>query len=412
MHKLALLVLATLGIVSAEEKPCTLRSGGIYYNLNPLKSTSKDYEFRTREDHLFVLNICRGPVRETFGMNDVDNPDIGGFVRRDHGDFSIGALNTTVTVQDSRPRITMANGSRCRSKMGNNQLRASTVIEFICDSSVSGNGMPRLVAQLPPGDDDDACAFFFEWRSGFACPTSEPGTFWSFLWSSILTLIALALLYLAAGTIYNRYVLHLRGVDQIPKFSSESMKYHAREALNLLMDLAGSMRSGGAYNRTSASSYRSGLPTQRTTISPSVNPVSHQSLISSPGVDCPTHSNGSGFVTPQRAAAMGRMNPVSHQAQVPSQQVGTPPSSSAHGHPNPTVPPEKTPELIPTADLGELEEEFEFKVGEDEDEGEGENMPLVPDSTNGVGATSSSSSGTGDGNSAGNAIGKGRVICL
>jgi hypothetical protein len=41
---------------------------------------------------------------------------------------------------------------------------ALTVIEFVCDISVFGTGMPRLIAQLPPGDDEDACAFVLEWR--------------------------------------------------------------------------------------------------------------------------------------------------------------------------------------------------------------------------------------------------------
>ena len=54
-----------------------------------LLSSSEDYEFQTPGNHLFALNICRSPVRETFGLKDVDI-DIGGFVRRDHGDFSIG----------------------------------------------------------------------------------------------------------------------------------------------------------------------------------------------------------------------------------------------------------------------------------------------------------------------------------
>lgn len=39
------------------------------------------------------------------------------------------------------------------------------MVEFVCDSSVFGSGMPRLVAQLPPGDDEDACAFFIEWKT-------------------------------------------------------------------------------------------------------------------------------------------------------------------------------------------------------------------------------------------------------
>jgi hypothetical protein len=59
----------------------------------------------------------------------------------------------------------MSNGSWCKSKAGDNQIRASTVVEFVCDTSVFGSGTPRLVAQLPPGDDEDACAFVIEWRT-------------------------------------------------------------------------------------------------------------------------------------------------------------------------------------------------------------------------------------------------------
>ena len=113
MYWRTLFLLAAAGAASAYEKPCTIHHGGKFYDLNSLKATryvywswqvcicvfsrlelllssSEDYEFRTPGDHLFAMNICRSPVRETFGLNDVDSPDIGGFVRRDHGDFSIG----------------------------------------------------------------------------------------------------------------------------------------------------------------------------------------------------------------------------------------------------------------------------------------------------------------------------------
>lgn len=57
--------------------------------------------------------------------------------------------------------MTMSQGSKCADS---GQL-ASSVIEFVCDTSIFDTGAPRLVAQLPPGNEDDACAFFFEWRS-------------------------------------------------------------------------------------------------------------------------------------------------------------------------------------------------------------------------------------------------------
>lgn len=60
--------------------------------------SSKDYEFQTPGDHLFAINICKRPVRESFGLKDVDEAEIGGFVRRDHGDFSIGCVSSIEVV--------------------------------------------------------------------------------------------------------------------------------------------------------------------------------------------------------------------------------------------------------------------------------------------------------------------------
>ena len=44
-------------------------------------------------------------------------------------------------------------------------IRASSVVGFVCDTSVSGFGTPRLLAALPPGDDEAACAFIIEWKT-------------------------------------------------------------------------------------------------------------------------------------------------------------------------------------------------------------------------------------------------------
>jgi cation-dependent mannose-6-phosphate receptor len=93
--------------MAADETPCTLHATGKYFDLSPLKSryakcasigrrtltvllSSKDYEFKSPGGHTFTINVCRSPVREAFGLKDVDEKDIGGFLRRDHGDFSIG----------------------------------------------------------------------------------------------------------------------------------------------------------------------------------------------------------------------------------------------------------------------------------------------------------------------------------
>lgn len=45
-----------------------------------------------------------------------------------------------------------------------------------------------------------------------------------------MTFVFLLMAYLAIGTAYNRYALHLSGFDQLPRFSLESARYHAGEA--------------------------------------------------------------------------------------------------------------------------------------------------------------------------------------
>lgn len=93
----------------------------------------------------------------------------------------------------------LSDGSSCKANPGgsNLDLKASTIIEFICDTSIFGAGQPRLVGQLPPGDDEVGCAYFIEWgthvsdlsfsvqciltqSAQFACPTSEDGGVWGF----------------------------------------------------------------------------------------------------------------------------------------------------------------------------------------------------------------------------------------
>jgi len=61
----------------------------------------------------------------------------------------------------------MSDGSRCKLKAGEQagDIRASTLVEFVCDTSIFATGAPQLLAQLPPGDEESACAFVIEWRT-------------------------------------------------------------------------------------------------------------------------------------------------------------------------------------------------------------------------------------------------------
>ncbi|TBU62101.1 mannose-6-phosphate receptor binding domain-containing protein [Dichomitus squalens] len=210
---LASVLLSGVGVVRADEKPCTTHDSGNYYDLGRL-SASKDYEFTSYSGQKYVLNVCK-PISTEVWSPRVDKPeDVAGYTERGHGGFSMGDVNTTVLFREGNPVILMTDGSPCPSA---GSLTASTAIRFVCDSS-AGTGTPKMIATLPP-DEETACAFFVEWRTEMACPTSEGGVFGTIV--SVLAIIAAVVfaLYLVGGTLYNRYVLQLRGVDQVPRVS-------------------------------------------------------------------------------------------------------------------------------------------------------------------------------------------------
>jgi hypothetical protein len=75
--------------------------------------------------------------------------------------------NQTLSLTASGPRLTLTDGSYCKTSSDETiqKMRASTVIDFICDMSIFGTGTPHLIAQLPPNDENAACGFYFEWKT-------------------------------------------------------------------------------------------------------------------------------------------------------------------------------------------------------------------------------------------------------
>jgi len=200
--------------VMAEDGPCTARDGDNYYDLSSL-SANKDYEFNSHTGVKFVINVCKPILSERWALK-IDRPeDVGGIVQHERGSFSIGYANTSLAVLNGNPVSVMTGGSECANTQG---TYASSAIRFVCDTSVFGAGKPELVAQLPP-DDNDACAFFLEWRTHVACPTHEKTGAVGFVTVVLAILGTLFMLYILVGTFYNRYVLELRGFDQIPRVS-------------------------------------------------------------------------------------------------------------------------------------------------------------------------------------------------
>ncbi|KAK7036183.1 PLCXc domain-containing protein [Favolaschia claudopus] len=244
---LLLLTFLLLPFAYADDKPCTGRNAGKFYDLNSLQS-AKDYTMKTAQGHELVLSACKSVSHETWGLKVQDPGIVGGFVRRGHGDFSLGQINTTLSFSGraNYPHLTYKSGSKCLDSNGKTieNLRGSTEIEFICDPS-AGKGNPRLIAQLPPGGDDEACAWVFEWRTAAACPTSEGITFGGVIWFLFISFLVLLALYLLIGTLYNFFALGLTGTDAFPRFSVASMMYHGQEAFNMAGEWWNSGRGDG-----------------------------------------------------------------------------------------------------------------------------------------------------------------------
>ncbi len=187
--------------------------------------------------------------------------------------------------------------------------------------------------------------------------------------------------YTILGTLYNRFVLDLRGYDQIPQFSFESMKYHVKEGFEWTKDMAGILFVN-FFDRSPHSSMRSNHP--RTP-----NPVSHQAQVSGMGSNHDLEQGGSPAdrsvfirpdashkspVPPQRPLT----NPVSHHTQSLSQSLPTP-------H-QPT--PQSTREVItpPTGTHGASSgsTDREFILVDDGDVEEPETRPPLPEKSGDV----------------------------
>lgn len=74
--------------MATSNTPCTLTlSDGTHYDLSSLASAKADYVAEVGLTS-YKLNVCRGVVSELWHL---DNPeDIGGFISRQEGDFSLG----------------------------------------------------------------------------------------------------------------------------------------------------------------------------------------------------------------------------------------------------------------------------------------------------------------------------------
>jgi hypothetical protein len=143
-----LLSLSLLSSTRAEDKPCTGRHSGKYYDLNSLQAgcvflfhefllrlrvpwifergarffvciyfpwlqclhddflclptNRKDYSLTTSDGHDMVISACRSVTHETWALKGVQDPGlVAGFVRRDRNDFSMGCVRLAGCIQPS-----------------------------------------------------------------------------------------------------------------------------------------------------------------------------------------------------------------------------------------------------------------------------------------------------------------------
>ena len=74
--------------MATSSKACTLTlPGGTHYDLSSLSSAKADYIANVNETS-YKLNVCRGVVSELWQLDEPQN--VGGFVSRPEGDFSLG----------------------------------------------------------------------------------------------------------------------------------------------------------------------------------------------------------------------------------------------------------------------------------------------------------------------------------
>ncbi|THU88501.1 hypothetical protein K435DRAFT_782031, partial [Dendrothele bispora CBS 962.96] len=323
-----------------------------------------DYEFTSR-GHRFVLNVCR-PVHGEIWNLQVDDPaDVAGFICRDHGDLSIGKANTTLAKEkDDNVKLVMEDGSQC------------TIISFTYDTKVFGAGTPTLVAQEPHNDE------------------GERGGPWGFFTLLAVLLLILLALYTTLGTLYNCYVLKLRGFDQLPQFSIEGIRYHTAEVFDFAK---ASLRDGGwreivekikegaiagvalLIGFVTRSDHRGGPSAAargqgyygRVPSGPEERAESgfHPGVDIGSGRGTPDSNN-----TPAAKGGIGEINPVSHfsqsQAQVHGQQQSQPPP------PSPMAGQDQGQEVTTpvkkknTGDVKSTKEEKTFLIEDEDDDGE------------------------------------------
>ncbi|KAF8939399.1 Cation-independent mannose-6-phosphate receptor CI-MPR [Dissophora ornata] len=194
------LLAVAIGVVAAEEPDCTVThpTSGKYYDLSPLirKDSDQDWTPETGADKSmdFKLNVCHTVLQKELDVKYPD--DIASWGKKNKG-TSLGLL------------LEYKDGDDCPNTNGN--YKKSTLIRFICDTSVTGQGNPFLLSN------NNDCNYWFEWRTPSACSVERPsGSSGGGVFGTIIGVAFFV--YFFGGIAYNRIVHHERGLKQIPNY--------------------------------------------------------------------------------------------------------------------------------------------------------------------------------------------------
>ncbi|KAL4221520.1 mannose transmembrane transport [Mactra antiquata] len=110
-------------------------------------------------------------------------------------------------------------GTHCEGQDGNNENRRAKIM-FICDHTVD-DGEPYIIEEQ--NGKTESCYYLFGFDTQVVCKTTTPKvTVKSGLSVGsvlLIVFVCVAGVYLLAGLLYNRFVVHAKGIEQIPNLS-------------------------------------------------------------------------------------------------------------------------------------------------------------------------------------------------
>ncbi|KAG0013196.1 Cation-independent mannose-6-phosphate receptor CI-MPR [Entomortierella chlamydospora] len=209
---IAILALTFSAVVAADEPACSVKhpTTGKFYDLSPLtrKDSEQDWSPDTGDDKSwdFKLNVCHDVLQKEL---DVKYPDsIASWGKKTKG-TSLGKMSKYPFFRGDSLLLEYKDGDECPNTAGN--YKKSTLVRFICDTSVNGQGNPYLISS------SNECSYWFEWRTPVACPTERPSSTSGGGVFGVIIGVAF-LVYFFGGIAYNRIVHHARGMKQIPNY--------------------------------------------------------------------------------------------------------------------------------------------------------------------------------------------------